>query len=70
MQVLLFLYIYIMKSRSLYDIHKEYLQIKGGEFASWYDKLNSNEKMMFNKILSDMRDDLSNSKKIKNETKT
>tara|TARA_Y100000592_G_C5339968_1_gene253725 strand:+ start:110 stop:289 length:180 start_codon:yes stop_codon:yes gene_type:complete len=58
-----------MKSRSLYDLHKEYLKIKSGEFASWYDKLNSNEKMMFNKILSDMRDDLSNSKKNKNKTK-
>ena len=58
-----------MKSRSLYDLHKEYLKIKSGDFASWYDKLNSNEKMMFNKILSDMRDELSNPKKIKNETK-
>ena len=53
-----------MKNKSLYDLHKEYLQIKGRDFASWYDKLNSNEKIMFNKILSDMRDELSKSKKV------
>lgn len=54
-----------MKSKSLYDLHKEYLKLRGGEFSAWYEKLNSNEKMMFNKILSDMRDEFDKSKKVK-----
>ena len=53
-----------MENRSLYDLHQEYLKTKSKDFAAWYDKLNSNEKMMFNKILSDMRDKFIISKKI------
>ena len=52
-----------MYNKSYLILKKEYLNLKGSDFKDWYDGLNKDEKLIFNSILSDMKDKLFNNKK-------
>ena len=47
-------------------IKKEYMDLKLENFSKWYIKLSDAEKVVFNKVLSKMRDEFFNSKEDKN----
>jgi hypothetical protein len=53
-----------MKSKD--KIRKEYMDLKLENFSKWYTKLSDPEKVMFNKVISEMRDEFFNNKEDKN----
>ncbi len=53
-----------MKSKD--KIRKEYMYLKLENFSKWYTKLSDPEKVMFNKVISEMRDEFFNNKEDKN----
>ncbi len=58
-----------MKSKT--DIKKEYMNLKLEDFSKWYTALMDSEKVVFNKVISEMRDEFFNNKEDKNaEEKT
>jgi len=53
-----------MKSEE--KIKKEYMDLKLEDFSKWYIKLSDSEKVVFNKVISKMRDEFFNNKKDNN----
>ena len=53
-----------MKSKT--DIKKEYMDLKLEDFSKWYTALMDSEKVVFNKVISEMREEFFGNKKDKN----
>jgi len=53
-----------MKSKT--DIKKEYMDLKLEDFSKWYTALMDSEKVVFNKVISEMREEFFGNKKDNN----